>query len=313
MKIHGVFVRAVSIFLFYGVFAGAAPSDGSREKTGESKVVLKALKQKEYKEVEEVTDAELRAKAGSQSKWSLSGYLGYSGPRIDRLHEEVRPNPDNQPQPADTSVQGSLGIRYRWSSSTSISADTGMRFFTPLAGARRGEVSDPGVSLERLYKLWGLQMRSRYSLSATTAAIYKEQGQVGTFNMAHDFKRRIGGSQSPVLFSVGSSFNWFFFERAYQAGQDIRGVSNYLFTVFPGLQYNIRDNLQIGTSIAAGYSNPRSEDNWWNWNQRMGSQRLTLGYGVTRDIFLAPYLNFFPEEFTWDTTSVNMNMYINLF
>lgn len=277
----------------------------------ESRVLIKALKQKKYDEVKEVTDAELRAKAGSRSKWSISGYLGYSGPRVDRLHAEVRPNPDNQPQEPRTSVSGSLGVRYRWSASTSVSADTGLRFFTPLSGARDGEVSDPGVSLEKLYTLLGLQMRSRYSLSVTTSDYYSRQGQVGTLNMAHDFKRRIGGSESRFLWSVGSSFNWFLFERPVRNGD--AHVSNYLFSIYPGLQYNILDNLQLGTSLAFGYSNPRREPNWWNWEKRLWSQRLSLGYGLTRNAFLSPYLNFYPEEFTWDTTSFNMNVYLNIF
>lgn len=283
------------------------------EKLKIEKIKASALTQKIYDEVEEVTDAELRAKAGSQSKWSLSGHLGYSGPRIDRLHEEVRPNPDNQPQPKQTSVQGNLGVRYRFSSSTSVSADTGVRFFTPLEGARDGEMNDPGISLEKLYRLMGLQMRSRYSYSITTSEIYSSQGQVGTLNMAHDFKRRIGGDYSPFLFSVGSSFNWFLFDRAYEAGSDFKNVSNYLFSIYPGLQYNIRDNFNVGSSLSFSYSNVRRANNWWDWEKRLWSQRLSFGYGLTRNAYLAPYINFFPEEFTWDTTSVNMNIYLNLF
>lgn len=273
-------------------------------------VLIEALKQKKYEEVKEVTDAELRAKAGSRSQWSLSGHLGYSGPRIDRLHEEVRPNPDNRPQPKETSVSGSLGGRYRLSSSTSISADTGLRFFTPLSGAKEGEFDDPSMSLEKLYKLWELQMRSRYTVSVTTSDIYASQGQVGGLNMSHDFKRRLS-QLSPVLFSVGSSFNWFLFDRPFR-NTDMR-VSNYLFSVYPGLQYNIQDNLHVGSSLAFGYSNLRGDENWWNWDKNLWSQRLSLGYGLTRNAFLSPYLNFFPEKFTWDTTSFNMNVYFNLF
>lgn len=301
------------ILLFWGIQVSTIAVASEVRGTSESQKILTVIKQKEFKEVEDVTDAELRAKAGSRSKWSLSGYLGYSGPRIDRLSEELRPNPDNVPQPAETSVQGSLGIRYRWSPSASITADTGLRFFTPIEGAKEWEVNDPGVSLEKLYDLWGLQMRSRYSLSATTTAIYAAQGQVGTLNMAHDFKRRLGGEMSRTMLSVGSSFNWFLFDRGYNSETDFRNVSNYLFTIYPGLQYNLRENLNIGTSYAFGYSNVRSEDNPLNWQSRLGSQRLTLGYAVTRDVFVSPYLNFFPERFRWDTTSVNLNMYVNLF
>lgn len=293
------------------VFAGAIDEARAEEVTSQEKLSIRALKQRKYEEVKEVTDAELRAKAGSRSKWSLSAYLGYSGPRVTDLHEEVVPNPDNLPQEKRTSVTGSLGMRYRWSPSTSMAFDTGLRFYTPMGGARDGELNDPSLNLEKLYPLWGLQMRSRYSASVTTSEYYSSQGQVGTLRMAHDFKRK-WSETSPFLWSVGSTFNWFLFDRAFQRG-DSRGVSNYYFSVFPGIQYNIKDNFNVGTSLAFAYSNLRTEANWWNWDRRLWSQRLSFGYGVTRNVYLAPYLNFYPERFTWDTTGLNMNLYLNLF
>jgi len=279
--------------------------------TAKSRLSLKTLEQKKFDEVKEVTDAELRAKAGSRSKWSLSGALFYSGPRVNRLNEEVMPNPENTAMEMRTSVGGSLGARYRWSASTSMYVDTGLRFFTPLSGARDGELSDPGVSLEKLYPLWGIQMRSRYTGSVTTADYYRGKGQVGRLNMAHDFKRRIGGSLSPVLWSVGSSFNFFLYDRDFAATDG--KVSNYHFSVYPGLQYNVMDSLNVGTSLAFAYSNLRREGNWTNWDRKYWSQRLSVGYALTRDAYLNPYLNFFPEHFSWNTTSVNMNLYLNLF
>ncbi len=312
LRLRGLGIVLFSLYTFGLSFsAKATPSSGVNRVESTERLSIPALKQKKFDEVENVTDAELRAKAGSRSLWSLSGYMGYSGPRIDRLHQDVRPNPDRMPQEPRTSVNGSLGVRYRWSPQTSVSADTGLRFFTPLAGARDGELSDPGLSLERLYPLFKLQMRSRYSLSVTTSEYYADQGQLGTLNMAHDFKRKIGNLDSRWLFSVGSSFNWFLFERPVRDG-DAR-VSNYLFTIYPGFQFNIWDNLNFGTSLAFGYSNLRREENWWNWEKRLWSQRFSLGYGLTRNIFFSPYLNFFPENFTWDTTSFNMNVYLNIF
>lgn len=274
-----------------------------------SSAKLNPLKQKTFDEAKGVTDAELRAKAGSRSKWSLKGYLGYSGPRIDRLDVDKKPNPDNLPGDYRTSASGAVGARFRFSPSTSISADTGLRFYSPLEGARDLEASDPRISLEKLYPLFGLQMRSEYTAAYTTTERYLDNGQVGALSMGHDFKSRLGFSD--FLISVGSSFNWFVYDRAYQRGDS--KVSNYNFSVYPGIQYNIMDNFNVGTSVAFGYSNLRREPNWLNWDRRMASQRLTFGYGVTRDIFVNPYLNFYPQEFTWDTTSVNLNLYISLF
>lgn len=280
----------------------------------ENRLLIDKLKQKKYEEVEEVTDAELRAKAGSQSKWSLSGAFSYSGPRVNRLDEEVQPNPENTAMEMRTSLGGSLAARYRLSPSTSISADTGLRLFTPLSGAKDGELSDPGLSLEKLYPLWGLQMRSRYTASVTTADYYLDRGQKGRLNMAHDFKRKIGGEESAWLFSVGSSFNLFLYDRDYISGRGGDGkVSNYHLSIYPGFQYNIMDKLNVGTSLAFAYSNLRQEPNWWDWDRKLWSQRLSVGYAITRNVYVNPYLNFFPEKFSWNTTGVNMNLYVNLF
>ena len=300
------FLFVFTLSLGFAAFDLCAAAESS-----ESRLVLEKLKQKKFEEVKEVTDAELRAMAGSQSKWSLSGGISYYGPSIDRLDSEIKPNPENTAMETRTSGSASLSARYRYSSKTSISIDSGVSFYTPLSGATDGEVDDPGITLSKLYSPFGLQMRSRYSASVTTNAYYRDRGQIGRLNMSHDFKKKLGGPESPLLWSVGSSFNYFAFERSFSRGDG--RVSNYLFSVYPGLQYDVTSDFNLGTSLAFGYSNLREEENWWNWDRRLWSQRLTIGYALTRNAYFKPYFNFFPERFTWDTTSVNLNLYLNLF
>ncbi|HAG90263.1 MAG TPA: hypothetical protein DCL41_00225 [Bdellovibrionales bacterium] len=301
-------LTAFLALLFFG-FLGPQPKAFSKE-GAESRVLLKKLKQKSYEEVETVTDAELRAKSGSQSKWSLSGSLSYYGPSVDRLDSEIKPNPENTAMEVRTSVSGSVSARYRFSSSMSLSMYSGLSFYTPLSGAQDGEMNDPGLTLGHLHRFFGLQMSSRYSAALTTSNYYRNKGQLGRLNMSHDIKRKIGGSESQWLWSVGSSFNWYLFERAYNRDGK---VSNYHLSVYPGLQYNIQDGFFVGSSLAFAYSNLREEPNWWNWDRRLWSQRLTFGYAFTRDVFFSPYLNFYPEQFEWKTTSANLNLYLNLF
>ena len=196
-------LTAFLALLFFG-FLGPQPKAFSKE-GAESRVLLKKLKQKSYEEVETVTDAELRAKSGSQSKWSLSGSLSYYGPSVDRLDSEIKPNPENTAMEVRTSVSGSVSARYRFSSSMSLSMYSGLSFYTPLSGAQDGEMNDPGLTLGHLHRFFGLQMSSRYSAALTTSNYYRNKGQLGRLNMSHDIKRKIGGSESQWLWSVGRS------------------------------------------------------------------------------------------------------------
>jgi hypothetical protein len=53
--------------------------------------------------------------------------------------------------------------------------------------------------------------------------------------------------------------------------------------------------------------------NWWVWDQVAPTQRVGLGWGITRDIYVNPYINFFVEHPKFATTSLSLLTVFSIF
>lgn len=278
------------------------------------------LKNRQFTEDGRITDIELKAQAGSLSRYSLKFDLNYSGPPVDNLSDPQMPNPDNRPRPNRTSLGGFMGLRYRLDSNSALNASTGVRWFTPyhqLVGEhvdRRSqdkdyEIANPQTSYDRTYPVGATQMRSSFKGSFTTSDYYRELGQRGSVGVSQGIKWIIGKSR----WIVGgvADVDYYFFARKYKKGDG--NISNYNLSLIPSLEYKLTDSLNFRSSCSWSFSQMRRADNDWDWESLQPSARAGLGWAITRDVYFNPYLSFFTMRPAMRTTSASFSTVFSIF
>jgi hypothetical protein len=263
----------------------------------------RVLENKKFEEDKAITDAKLKADAGSLSLYSLKFSLGYSGPTVDDLSKKSQPNPDGGVGVYETALRGSISFRYRFNSNEALSMGTGINALTPFHGVQRVDTNDPYISYDRTSKAGSVQMRNSFSASYVTVPNYREVGEYAGLGYDTSMIYKFGESR----FSAGAdaSLSYYLYERAYEP-KDRRAVQ-YTASIYPQLKYTLNDKLSFNTSVALSWWNLRQHENrnvLWN---RTLSQRLGAGWAISRDIYFSPYLNFYPSRLALDSTTFNFS------
>jgi len=299
-----------------GVSALERPQD-----PGQSKLKIEeALENRKFREDRRITDIELKAQAGSLSRYSLKFDLAYSGPPIDNLSDPQMPNPDNRPRPNRTSLGGFMGLRYRMTSNEAVNMSTGLRWFTPyhqVAGEHVNkrpsdkdyEIANPQVSYDRTYPAGQTQMRSSMKVSATTSDYYRERGQQASVGLAQSVKYTV--LQTRWIVGAVADVDYYFFERGHRPSDG--RMSSYYVSLIPSLEFKLLDSLNLRTSVAYSFANLRAARNGWIWEEQVPSGRFGLGWAITRDIYFSPYLSFYTESPAIRTTSASFSTVFSLF
>lgn len=283
------------------VSAPTSASDGSK---GEVRTKIEeVLTNKKYEENAEITDAKMRADAGSLSRYSMRFSLGYYGPPIGELDQRKQPNPDGSVGNSDTAISGSVNAVYRFSSNSTLSMGTGIKALTPFHGLQRFDTSDPYLSYGLTDKLGAVQMRNSFGVSAVTQYNYRQVGEYAGLNWDSSYVYALGTSK----FSVGTdtSLGYYLYNRSY-IPKDGKAVQ-YSLSMYPMVKYTFNDKLSMNTSVAVSWWNLRRRENPWLLENRTLSQRLAVGWAIRRDIYLQPYLNFYPEHLAMDSTTFNIS------
>ncbi len=307
-------------FAVFGVGDLARAADESVESKTKIKIE-EAIENKKFREDGRITDIELKAQAGSLSRYSLKFDLSYSGPPVDNLSDPQMPNPDNRPRPNRTSLGGLMGLRYRITSADAINLSTGARWFTPyhqVAGERvekrptdkNYEISNPQISYDRTYAAGPTQMRSSVKATFITSDFYREQAENSSVGLSQGVKWTVMQSR----FIVGNvfDFDYYFFDREFRRG-DAGNISSYNFSLIPSLEYKLLDNLNLRASSAWSFSQLRRADNDWDWESLQPSARAGLGWAITRDIYFSPYVSFFTMQPAIRTTSASFSTVFSIF
>lgn len=285
------------------------------------------LGDKKFEENKAINDLELRAQAGSLSRYSLQFSLGYSGPAVNELADPNVPNPDNRPGDHRTSLGGSMGLRYRTTSSTAINLSTGVRLFTPVqavkgeevdrkAGTHNYDINNPGISFDGTYAVGPTQMRSSVRASATTEDYYKGVGQwaAAGYTQAVKYTPLMGR----VILGAQLALDYFAYDRDYRTanakGKGGDGnVSRYFINFIPSFEYKLTDALNFNTSLGYPYQNLRANSNSYNWSHQLSTWRVGFGWAITHDIYINPYVNFFAESPAFNTASASFNTVFSIF
>lgn len=281
----------------------ALSTTSSSEVTPESAVKVESLLgNKKFEDDKEITDSKLKAESGSLSRFSLKFSLSYFGPPVGDLSNRNQPNPDGSVGVYATSLGGSISGRYRFDGKSALSLGTGVSALTPFHGIERTDVKTPFVSYDRNSRWGDLQARNSYGVSVTTIPNYRDIGQYGTLSYDNSLVYNLGASGFAV--GVDSSLSYFLYERDYfkKDGK----ASRYVLGFYPQVKYNFSDKVNVYTSVAMNFWNPRFAEQTDILNKKL-SARLGMGVSITRDIYFAPYLNFYPERLTADTTTLSFS------
>ncbi len=292
------------------VSAPTAAVESSESSTSTSGGVLK-----KFEESSVITDAKLKADAGSLSRVSLKANLAYYGPPVDNFGNKDQPNPDGVVSATKTAVSGSLGARYRFDPVTTISMGAGVKNNYPFHTGQKLTMSNPYASYDKSFRVAGVQMVASPGLTLVTEEAYRNVGERWGISNKFNAVYNLGMSG----FAVGSdnTLAYYFFDRDYK--QDIpatktkkmvRGdgaVQRISLTIAPNLKYNLTSKLSAITSLGFTFFNPRSESNRLEYRSRLMNQRLGVGYAVTREIYLNPYVQFYPTQFSWNTATANIS------
>lgn len=284
-------------------FAQTSETKATAETGSLSSDLKDAVGQKKFEDTHEITDAKLRAEGGSLSRYSAKVNFTYYGPILSDPGAKDQPNPDGSIGVRATSFKSSLSARYRLDPSTTISMGTGLNALHPFHGMDRTDVNNPYVSYDYSTRWNGIQMRHSPGYSIITVPDYKKVGEYGSpnyyFNMVYDL------GTSGFATALDANIQYFLYDRAYVSSDGKAGRYNISFT--PNLKYNINDRMNVSTSLNLSYWNARSNQNEWAIWPNTPSQSLGFGYAYARDIYLSPYINFYPDKLSADRTTFNFS------
>ncbi|MFP5520725.1 MAG: hypothetical protein ACLGGX_12540 [Bdellovibrionia bacterium] len=308
-----VFLTAIALALGLSVQADATISTESvsvaQSKANENTMTLKeAMGNKKFTENQEITDEKLKAEEGSRSKYSLKFSLSYYGPTVSEPLGKEQPNPNNMPGVYLTSLGGSISGRYRIDPQTAVSVGTGISALTPFHGVERFDVRTPYISYDTSGRLGEVQMRNSFGGSVTTIPNYKEIGQVGGLSYDNSLLYDLGSSGAAIGLDTGLSY--FIYNRDYEKSD--RRASRYHVGLYPNAKYRFNRTISVNTSVAVAYTNPRSRDDVFALENLKISQRVGMGVAFTKEIYFTPYLNFYPEDAKWETTTLNFSTIFSL-
>ncbi|MNS83882.1 hypothetical protein D3C72_1176870 [compost metagenome] len=268
-----------------------------------STTVEKVEANKKIEDTANITDSKLKAEEGSLSRLSLKFSFSYNGPPVGDLSNKYQPNPDGAVSVNETSLGGAISGRFRLNGQSAISLGTGISFLTPFHGVQRTDTKNPFISYDRSSRLGDLQMRNSVGYAYTTVPIYRDAGQAGAINYDNSVVYNLGTSN--VALGLDTSFSYYLFDREYEKKDG--KISRDTLGFYPQVKYYFSDTTNVYTSVAFNFWNPRMIDNSWAlWNRTI-SQRVGMGYSYSRDIYFAPYLNFYPGQMHLNSTTISFS------
>lgn len=265
-----------------------------------------------------ITDNELRAQAGSSSRYSMKFDLSFSGPPIGNLSDSSVPNPDNRPFDDRTNLSGNVGLRYRVDSTRAWNVGSGVKWFTPYQhvsgqkvekrkGATDYEANNPYIGYDVGYLANGVQMRSSVRAMWVTSQYYLDKGEYAGLKFAQTGKYNLGHFVLGMLLD----FDIYGFNREYEKSDG--RISNYNIAIVPSLEYRLTDKFYLRTSVGYTLANERRKGSWWLWQPLQPTGRVGFTWAITPEIYFNPYLNFFWERPAWRTTSLSFSTVFSVF
>lgn len=308
MKLQSQFVFGLFYRLFMGLFMGLFFSSNLVFAQNTSTLSAPENKFREVIKAEEIsdviTDKKLQADEGSRSKYSVKFGLSYSGPGIGDLNNKNQPNPDGVIGNYKTKLTGSMGARYRIDSVTAVNLGTGLSTNYPLHGGKTTDTNNPYFSFDRSSRFGDLQMRNIMNLSAITNPEYVKVGEVAGIGYELNLVHKLGDSRFAA--GLDSKIDYYVYDRSYHPNTD-RGSAQAYLSFYPNLKYEISDKLNVNTSFAIQYYNPRELKGKLMLRNRTITERIGLGYSFRRDVYFSPYITVYPDNLRAKNSIFNLS------
>lgn len=321
MKTLSLFVVALALAApaFAGDTTASAPAGQQSTQSSSDGLGLK-----KFEENHQITDAELKSREGSLTQFSLRANLSYYGPTLENLSIADQPNPDGVTSASAVGPSGSIGARYRFDSSTSITGNIGYTdqyLFTYKPSHL--DMNNPFVTYDKSFKIGGVQMVASPGVTWITSNVYRPQGELMGLDARLYSSYNVG--KTPISVGASTTASYYFFDRNYipddanniATSGKFRGkfqtikndgrIRRISVTVAPVIKYNVTGKFNVNTSWGFNFFNPRYYDTQTKFDSRVVNEWVGVGYAVTRDIYVSPYIQFYPTQFTWKTATANIS------
>lgn len=257
----------------------------------------------------EITNARLRAESGSKSPFSFSLSLGYSGGAINDPFDKDRPNIyGNAEEQTDTSIDGDISARYRFTKNDSISVGAGFSLLDPW-GHSVADISNPYIAYSRVYKIGQFQTITGLDYTRGTDDYWEANKLSEVVGISHNMMARI--KDTGFTLGVSFGFNQYFYEgRSSQFSKDKQ--TNFSLGIYPQLEYVFNQTYSFRTVFGYfNFKNYRNDDST-ELTRAYEYQSVGVGISVTRDIYIYPNIQFLMDDVDEDKTNVAISATINL-
>lgn len=278
---------------------------------------------------EEITNARMRAEAGSRSKYSVKANLSYSGGSVETPLERVRPNyRSGVAQDVATTLGGSLAVAYRASDKLTTRFGTGLAMRTPFhnkdtevannqyEGTDRKviDISTPYLEASSAFRAGNLMLMPSATLSyfskQTDRDIFKKD-----FDISADLTGvyEIAGSGWQPGITV-AAYNTFYQDgkQAFDVIGDDDARDDYGIGLYPFIEYQFNDRYSFRTLIGVSYTHVRSE-NADTFIKDKVYQSAGIGIALTKEIYFYPNVQFLPDNTRAELTNVGLSTTLSVF
>jgi hypothetical protein len=279
---------------------------------------------KKFDENGKITDAELKSREGSRSVFSLKANFSYYGPTLEDLSTVNQPNLDGAVTGTAVGPSGSVGARFRFDPTTSVTVNAGLMdqyLFTDHPATL--DVNNPYITYDKSFKVGKVQMVASPGVTWVTSNVYRAAGERAGLDARLYSSYNIG--ETPISVGASTTASYYFFDRAYIP--DHKGINTFThkpgivgdgkirqisITVAPVIKYNVTSKFNVNTSWGFNFFNPRYYESGVKLNSRVVNEWVGIGYAITRDIYINPYIQFYPTQFSWKTATMNLSTVISL-
>lgn len=312
----------MTTILMIGLSAGAQTSSSSSEAadssaTSKAKTQKLETKQADTKDIDnEITNAKMRAEAGSKSKHSFSLDMNYQGGSVKDVFGYNRPKLNaGAATSALTSLAGTVGYRYRLDANNSLSAGVGVAWITPghklkTEGVSQYQASDPYIAWGRSFKSGRFQASQGVTLTKITSQETISSEQMNMYlNASQTALTEIGTSGWQL--GVIADFNYYNYLK-YLPGEEGQGSdqTELDISLYPFAEYAFNDTYNFRT-LYKGLMFAAGRDSRASFTRLEPTQSMGLGIAATRDIFLYPNIQWVWADMRAEKTNVALSATMN--
>ncbi|MGZ3772257.1 MAG: hypothetical protein ACXVCY_00185 [Pseudobdellovibrionaceae bacterium] len=303
------------LFLFFLFLCSASYAQTTsvkllqQEVSGQNSSTLSLPSNPKFKDESDVTSPRLKAEAGSLSQYSIKTSLIYLGPGISDWSGRDRPNPDHQVGAFATSLGGAISGRYRLTGHSALSFGTGINALHPMNGFDRLDTRTPFLGYDFTKRLSDFQTRLSLESFKTTIPENLDVAQTGGFTFGSSFVYDVGYSK--ISLGLDTKLTYYVYGRDYIPPKDKKHPNDgnavtYSLGVTPSFTYNFSDKLNMSTSFPLSYQNLRRAKDSTILKTMQLIQNIGLTYSFSRDVIISPFINFYPNNFVAETTTLNV-------